>query len=204
MQFSLRTLFYAVTWAGSLAGLVASPLRGWTVFAAGYSLACLNSMGRLKGVQTPTAQPRLFRISWLLFAASFVLPAMKGCNNRDMLGWEAAVSCGEVAVRGAMAIGEIEFSAWVAYVLLTFANVMLLLAPLFLWRLRRGKGNFIGRLFALAAATMWCVAITDVNNLNLGYYVWCAAAIVLVSAYRIQWPHLILMALGPLLTWLAR
>ena len=46
MQFSLRTLFYAVTWAGSLAGLVASPLRGWTVFAAGYSLACLNSIDR--------------------------------------------------------------------------------------------------------------------------------------------------------------
>lgn len=200
MQFSLRTLFYAVTWLAGIAGLAVSPLKGWTVFAAGYSLACLNSMELLARVQTPAAQPRMFRLSWLLFAVSLALPCMKGCNNADVPGWQAAVNCGELAICGLTAEQPWAHLTWLV---VTVGNLILALSPAVLWRLQCGKGTWCRAVFALAAATIWCLSIADPSNLLVGFYVWSVAAIVLVSAYRIRWPHLLLMALAPLLVWLS-
>ncbi|HET6881481.1 MAG TPA: hypothetical protein VFI31_15065, partial [Pirellulales bacterium] len=170
-QFSLKAIFAATTWAGAIAGLAVSHLAGWTTVAVGFSLAALNCTGRLAAWQTKRGQPRLFALGWMLLAASLLLPAVKGCNNESVKGWEAAMVCGSIAFDPP---GSAEWPAVVWYDVLTFGNLPLVLSPLFLWRLRRGKGQLYGTLLAMSCAAMWSVAIRDADKVLVGYYVWCA------------------------------
>lgn len=201
-QFGLKALFCLTTWAASLAALAASHLAGWTVFTVGFSLSCLNCLGRLAACQSGTVQRRLFRIAWFLLAISLLLPSVRGCGDTVSNGWQAATFSFQLPY-WLFSDPKVGCFAYGFYCLIALANLLLALSPLLLWRLQRGKGRYYGTLLPVAAAAMWCPAI-DPKALYVGYYVWCLGGLTILCAYRMHWRMLPLMALPPLLIIMAR
>jgi hypothetical protein len=199
-QFGLKAIFGFTAWTAAVAGLGVSQFRGWTMYAVGLSVVCLNCSGRLSACQRQPAQTRFFQAAWLLLFVSLFLPAMKGCNNTSIRGWEAAKVCALVTV-DPVAKTPSEWTGHVLFCLCNAVNVLLVLSPLFLWRLRRGKGAYYGLLMVAAVPAMWCFG--DPAQMLIGYYVWCAAALAILCAYPMRWAMLPLLAIAPILTWFA-
>jgi hypothetical protein len=199
-QFGLKAIFGFTTWTAAIAGLAVSRFGGWTMFAVGLSLTLLNCSGRLAGCQRPPGQTRCFQAAWLLLMVSLFLPAMKGCNNTSIRGWEAATTCFEIVLDPPPEISR-QSSGYAVYCLCAAANLLLALSPLFLWRLRRGKGAWYGLLLVVTVPAMWCMG--NSNGLLIGYYLWCAGGLAVMCAFRMRWAMLPLMGATPLLVWFA-
>jgi hypothetical protein len=196
-QFSLREAFWFLTAAGGAAALVR--FKGWgsLVLSLGLYAAWLNVRGRLGDVQTARRRPKVFYAAWLLLAASLFLPAMRGCNNSTMKGWETAHLCAvaeAAAVERFVIKGErpqaeelprvVKEVGWIT--LLNLANLLALLSPLLLWRLQREKGQWLASASAVCAVAVWTVPLKDPHVL-IGCYVWCAGFLALTLPYRIGW-----------------
>src|SRR5579863_6316188 len=97
-QFSLKTIFALVTWSAAIAGLAVSQLAGWTMTAVAFSVGALNCRGRLQDWQRGARQTGLFRVGWVLFALSLFLPAVRGCGDNSVPGWQVAIACGAAVV----------------------------------------------------------------------------------------------------------
>jgi hypothetical protein len=202
-QFSLRAVFGATTWSASVAGLAASHLAGWTMFAIGFSVACCNCAGWLAPCQKGPPQSRVFRLAWLCLFASLLLPAVQGCGTTVHYGWEAGMVCCEVPLMPFLGEDIVDWFGYALYCLLALANLLLALSPLFLWRLRLGKGHWFGAMFVAAASAMWCLSVSDANNLLVGYYAWCSAGLIVLCAFPMRWAMLPLAAVAPVLVWFA-
>jgi hypothetical protein len=215
-QFNLREAFLATTAAAGAAALAGSRGLGSLVLSLGLAAAWLNVRGRLASLQTRRARPQLFYAGWLLLGVSLFLPAMKGCNNSTLRGWQTAQAAvmleagavteliehpGAVLEQGDHDLRE-GARFWTIITLINAANLSLLLTPLLLWRLQRGKGEWLGAAFALAAVSPWAVPLRDPEVL-VGCYVWCAAFLVVLLSYRIRastfYPMLALAAVYVLL-----
>ncbi len=135
-----------------------------------------------------------------MLIASLFLPAVKGCGSQGVPGWQAAVTCAQVAIDPP---GESTDKSCVVllYGWLVIGNVLLLGSPFLLWRLQRNGGRIYGTLLAMAVASMCGLSIGSKTGdvFLIGYYVWCLSGLSLLSAYRIRWPTLALMALSVLL-----
>ncbi|HEV3020839.1 MAG TPA: hypothetical protein VGX76_00165 [Pirellulales bacterium] len=199
-QFGLKTIFALVTWTAAIAGLAVSQLAGWTMTAIAFSVGALNCRGRLQGWQWGAAQARVFGVGWSLLALSLFLPAVKGCGNVGVPGWEAAAICAQLVVDPPASESSGPWRGALLYAWLTLGNALLLGSPLLLWRLRRERGQFYGTWLAMAVATMCGLSIRDDSRQFLaGYYVWCLAGLSLLCAYRLRWSTLALMGLAVLL-----
>jgi hypothetical protein len=194
-QFSLKAVFAALTWLSIVAGLAVSQIAGWTMVFVGFSLAVLNCAGRLTILQSDGARPRVFQLGWVLLALSLFLPAVKGCNNQSVVGWQAAVASGSFVLDPP---GTADWPAVVWYGVLTFGNLLLVLSPWYLWRLSRGQGQVYRVLFAATNGCMWSISIGDAGTFLLGYYVWCLAGLAMLCASPLRWPAVVVLSLGPL------
>ncbi|HVX14131.1 MAG TPA: hypothetical protein VHC22_23295 [Pirellulales bacterium] len=199
-QFGLKTVFAFVTWIAAIAGLAVSQLAGWTMTAVAFSLGVVNCSGRLDGWQHGAGRTRLFWLGWTILVASLFLPALKGCGNQSIRGWQAAIACGQLVIDPPGNSSD-NWAGVLAYVWLTLGNALLLGSPFLLWRLQRNGGRIYGTLLAMAVATMCGLSIGYRNGefFLIGYYVWCLAGLSLLSAYRMRWSTLALMVLAVLL-----
>lgn len=197
-QFGLKTIFAFTAWTAAIAGLAVSQFSCWTMFAVGLSLVCLNCWGRLVACQRRSGQARCIQAGWLLLAVSLFLPAMKGCNNTSIVGWEAARASLDAALHPPSEISH-ETGGYLLVCLSGVANVLLAFSPLFLWRLRRGKGAYYGLLLFVAVPAMWCFG--DPAQVLIGYYVWCAGGLAILCAFPMRWAMLPLLAIAPTLAY---
>ena len=86
------------------------------------------------------------------------------------------------------------------------ANLLIALSPLFLWRLRHGKGQWYSVQFVIAAAAMWCSLVINIGPRIaplIGYVVWCLAGLLVLCAFRMRWAMLPLTTLAPFLVWMS-
>ncbi len=195
-QFSLREAFWFTTAAAGAAALAAVKGAGSLAMSVGLLLAWLNTRGRLAPVQTRTARPKVFYVAWALLAASLFLPAMKGCNNTVIYGWQTAYMCAATETEGIVEFvanrrapdpptwSELGTLAWVT--LMNLANLLAVVSLFWLWRLQRGQGEWLGVALALAVIGVWAVPLQDPTNTLVGCYVWCAGFAVLLSAHRLN------------------
>jgi hypothetical protein len=166
-------------------------------------LAWLNACGGLDFLQSGRMRARSLGAAWLVFAAALLLPSAKGCGSSNIYGWQAAVFCARAQVRLVAAASESPRDVWgdastnqqlALLLLLNTANVGLLFAPVFLWQWEGGAGRVFQAVLPLTATGVWSLSWND-GELLAGYYVWCAATIILVAACRIRWPALVVMLL---------
>ncbi|MBW3596666.1 MAG: hypothetical protein KY475_05260 [Planctomycetes bacterium] len=194
-QFSLKSAFLATAVAAGVACLVGYRGFGSLVLSAGLIAAWLNVRGRLDRLQTRKVRPKLFYAGWMLLGASLFLPAMKGCNNQPVYGWQTAYLCAvteaeivhelvqDSELDAERPLEQVGSFAWITAI--NAANLLLVLSPLLLWRLQRGQGQFLGAALAIAAVSPWALAMRD-PHMFIGCYVWCASFIVLLLSCRIQ------------------
>lgn len=195
-QFSLKVIFAVTTWVAAIAALAVSQFSGWIMCAVGLSFVCLNCSGRFAALQRQPGQSRCFQAAWLLLGVSLFLPAMKGCNSTSIYGWEAARVCFQITFDPPPEISH-QTSGYVLYCVCAASNVLLLLSPVFLWRLRRGKGRYYGLLLTATVPAMWCFG--DPTQVLIGYYVWCVAGLAILCAFRMRWVMLPLLCIAPML-----
>ncbi len=203
LQFTLRALLILMTLISLALGVAVWRGLGTLPHSLGMLWAWLNASGRLQSLQTPTARPRIFLIGWLLVGVSLVLPAAKGCNNQEILGWRAAQACVLAEARilaapfqlhdeGDDANKVFTFEA-LFFTMLNLANLGLLMSPFFFWRLQRERGHWFGNVLAVAAVTAWFCSWEQSSGFLIGFYVWCLAFAVLLTAYRVRWPTFLCM-----------
>ncbi len=195
-QFSLRDIFWLTTAAAGVAAVAAVKGAGSLVISIGLVVAWLNARGRLAPVQTRKARPKVFYVAWGLLAASLFLPAMKGCNNKPIYGWQTAYACAATQADGVAQLvlqgppeerpSLSDVGSFVWFTLINLANGLALLSPFWLWRLQRGRGEWFGAVLAVAVIGVWAVPLRDPTNLLVGCYVWCAGFAVLLAAHRLR------------------
>ena len=202
-QFSLRSLLAITAWAAAIMALAVSSLSALVVSAVGFSAAALNCAGKLSMLQTTANRRRAVGLAWLLLLASLGMPAVRGCNNEAVPGYSAAAVALAYQVQPPVSQpAESWVAAYVEFTWLNLANVLLVLSPLFIRRVERGRGHVYAALLALASAAMWCVPIGErPGSLLVGYYIWCLAALCVLVSIRLHAWVLAAMAVFPLAKW---
>jgi hypothetical protein len=196
-QFSLRGILAFTAWAACTAAWATMRGAGVVVLAVGFSMAALNCRGDLSAWQLPGRRGRrLVHLAWALLLASLFLPAIRGCSNAPIAGWQAAQACAAVQFSPLDPSGiEQHWVAYGYYSLLNLANLLILLSPLALYLAGRGKGQTYAALLGVSAIAVWSAAIDDAGgSLLAGYYVWSLAVLCLLSAFRIGACTLSIMA----------
>ena len=179
-QFSLRGILSFTAWAACTAAF--ARLRG--------TGAAVLIVGRRGG--------KTAYLAWALLLASLFLPAVRGCSNSSIAGWQAAGAC--AMAQFSMPDPGIEHR-WVAYgyySMLNLANLLLLLSPWALYRARRGKGQCYAAALGICAVAVWSASVDDAGGLLAGYYVWSLAVLGLLSAFPLGPRTMTLMVLAGL------
>jgi hypothetical protein len=206
-RFSLRELLAVVTWLGAVMALAVGRFSGWTMPAIGFSVAALNCTGKLARLQSPPVRGRVRRWAWLLLLISMFLPAMRGCGNAPITGWQVATVtfAWQIDLLRNRPAGEAAIKWASDYALITLLNVGNILAALFplvaVAVARRGRRCFV-LLFACCTSAMCCGSIANQPGTWLiGYYVWCGAMICLLTTVRLRRRELVAMICLTLLRW---
>lgn len=212
LQFSLFELM-AITTGASIAAAVAS-VRGLpSLVLSTCTLTTLaNCAGRLARWQTPAWQRKWVYLGWLLFLVSLGLPAVKGCDDKYVYGWNLAggLAAGEAEGVWKLATSREAWSEFFAepadstqaallFTSLNLLNLTLLALPLAAWYWRRnsqgsGRATTVWvTCLLLGGAWGWGLSWADDNRdgLLVGYYVWSAAILVVVSHRRLPWKSLL-------------
>jgi hypothetical protein len=194
LQFSLFSLFELTTVAAIAAALVAGKGWGTLVLSTGMTLAWFNVRGSFAGWQTPRPQCWLFGAAGVLFVVSLCLPALVVFG--DVYGWAAAFTIANEEWKGItdwLAVDNRSLTedisrilAFVWITLMNGANLSMLLSPLTLLRLRRGKGEWLANGQAITSVAAWFV-LFDSNDFLVGSYVWCASMMLPLIARRMTW-----------------
>lgn len=188
-QFNLRTLFALTAWIAVLMAIAVSSLSAWLMTALGFSMTTMNCAGKLAAIQAPRSHRRAVLTAWWLLLTSLMLPAVRGCGNDAVPGYRAAA----VAVLYQLQPpvdqpAETWLAAYLEFSLLNLANLLLIVSPLFIPRVERGKGQIYGVLLATGAAAMWCTPIGETpGSLLAGYYVWSLAPLCLLASIGLRW-----------------
>jgi hypothetical protein len=195
-QFSLRAMLLFTAAVACVMLLVTIKGPGVLVVATGLAVSGLNWRGALAGWQRPDRCAWPVRVGWFLLVASLFLPSLPGCNNSQILGWQAAQICAEAQVNG-ITQGIHSPKQGLEYVVITsmnLTNILLLTSPWFLLLLQRGRGSGYAAAFACCATFAWACAAPDPMGLLIGYYVWCLAQLSILSAARLGPRTLVAMA----------
>ncbi|HJT34074.1 MAG TPA: hypothetical protein VJ783_18655 [Pirellulales bacterium] len=203
-QFSLRELLALTTFAAIAAAFAAMLGMGIFVVAAGLSICYLNVRGLFARWQRGKWRWFWIGTACIAFALSLGLPAAAipfrpaggSVDYLDLRGWEAAQASFHMLF--AWPFDSLtDLAGWAAYVLYACANVVLVLSPVWAWRLSRGRGDWYGTIAVVSAADVWCAAIWLRGR--EGYYLWALPMLILVTAWRIRSPALLAMVLTALL-----
>ncbi len=186
-QFSLRAMMIftaavaGVIWLATIKGV------GVLVVAFGIAVSTLNWLGALAVWQRPERCGRPIKLGWLLLLVSLVLPYVRGCNNSQVFGWQAAWGCANIQIEGTNSSidSSKEVFEYIFFTLINLANLLLLASPLFLLLLRRGRGQCYAAILACGATAAWTAPVPDASGLLIGYYVWCLGQLMVLSAARL-------------------
>jgi hypothetical protein len=190
-QFRLSHLFMATFLVAVIVFLAQSTGVGSLPLSIGLALVCLNAQGFFGFWQHKRSRPRLFYVVWLLIAVSLFLPSAKGCNNQTIHGWQAAQMMfvaevemlHEVTTKQAFPGGGL--IPLVLLLSINLANLLILLSPLLLFRLQKGKGRLMGNALAISAVSVWVITWDNASGFLIGYYVWAGGITLLIQTWRI-------------------
>ncbi len=202
VQFSLQAVFALTTWAACTAALAAWRGVGVGVLCFGLAVSALNACGTLSRWQLPQRRGLgLARCAWLLLGLSLCLPAMRGCSNHSLVGWESAAACAAAQVEMLEQPQDASWSAYAYCSVLNLGNLLLALSPLAAWRTKQGEraGQHYAAVLGVCAVGVWSLAIGNTESLLVGYYLWSLATLTLLSAFRLGPAAFALMAILSLL-----
>ncbi len=204
-QFNLRALFALTAWVAMLLAVAVSSRSAWLMAASGFSVTAMNCAGKLTAIQTPRKHRHAVLLAWLLLLSSLMMPAVRGCGDDVVPGYRAAAVAALYQVRPPVEQpSESWLPAYLEFSLLNFANLLLIVSPLLIHRVERGKGQVYGTLLAAGATAMWCMPIGEPpGSLLAGYYVWSLAPLCLLASIRLRWWVLVPMAALALVKWVA-
>lgn len=188
-QFNLRTLFALTTWIAMLLAIAASSLSAWFMAALGFSTTAVNCAGKLSPIQTWRGRRGAMLLAWLLLLASLMMPAVRGCGDDAVPGYRAAAVAALYQVRPPVdQPAETWVAAYLEFTLLNLANLLLILSPLLIMRVERGRGQILAALLSCGATAMWCMPVGErPGSLLAGYYVWSLAPLCLLASIRLRW-----------------
>ena len=195
-QFTLRGLLIAVALAAVASALCAAKGIGSLVLFIGLVATWFSWRGYLSRLQTSSARPKMFLSAWLLVGMSLFMPAFGGCQT-EVKGWECAYFCAGIEyelIRDSVVESDqsrLLTTEALTFTLLNLANLMFVLSPLMLYRIWRGKGQFLTTLLAISLPMVWLVPIDAPMQYRIGYYVCCAGLTQIHLSYRTR-----TMALG--------
>ncbi|HEX7448851.1 MAG TPA: hypothetical protein VF306_14960 [Pirellulales bacterium] len=203
-QFNLRALFAVISWIAMLLAIAVSSLSAWLMTVLGFSVTTMNCAGKLTALQTPGNHRRAALLGWLLLLTSLALPAVRGCGNEAVPGYRAAAVAVLYQVHPPVDQPvETWAPAYIEFSLLNLANLLVIVAPLFIHRVQRGQGQVYRGLLAIAASAMWCMPLSEKpGSLLAGYYVWCLAPLCLLASLRLRWWALAPMAALAVVRWI--
>jgi len=194
-QFSLRGLFSLIAAVSMASAAVAVKGKGAILLSIGLATCVANWRGVLEPIQTPQRRKALLRAAWVLLAASLLLPAAKGCGATQIMGWEAAAWC----ALGQLDVGEIRsleaLSGYALISLCNLANLGLILSFLLAWRLNDRQRDWLVASLGLGATAAWSVSLGEPDQWLVGYYLWCVALLLYLSARRLPFAALVPMSL---------
>ena len=154
-------------------------------------LAWCNFRGAFESLQSGRRQTAVLALAWATFLISLALPSITVFG--PVLGISAAWFSIAGPIESMFQYGQPAFGVGVIiYLVIDVANLLMLLLPLLVWRLHRGRGRHFGAALCIVMPASWCVA-WDPVNLLLGYYVWCVSFGIALLAIRIRMPVLIAM-----------
>lgn len=210
-QFSLRGMLLLTTVAAVSAAIAAARGIGSLLLSLGVTLTAFNSAGYLRHLQTARWRPRWVYLGWLVFLTSMFLPAARGCGNSTSAGWEVAWICGASQVDAVVKLATQEderdnlarqvaqapmqtLLPHVYLLVLNVSNVVMLLSPAawLLWR--QDRGRILLGVLVVGASCGWSITWSsdDASKMEYGYYVWCAAMMLVLTAQRIPWRQAII------------
>ena len=190
-QFRLRHVFSLTTFAAIAAALVRIRGLGTLVVSAGLVLVWLNWLGAFDRFHQGRPRMIVLSLAWLTFLISLALPSIEvfGPINGGMAAW-LAITLPWYAIME----GKPPLHAMFVYMGIDVANVLMLLLPLLMWRLSRGRGQALSAALCIAMVAPWCVSGGDVGGVLIGYYVWTASFGMAALGLRISTRLLVLMA----------
>lgn len=160
--------------------------------SAGIVLAWLNMRGVFESIQGGRRQAAVLGLAWVAFLVSLALPSITIFG--PVLGYAAAWFSIIAPVESVFQYGHLPMGVMV-YLLINVANVLMVSLPLLIWRLSRGRGQWLGASLCIAMIAPWCVAwdSAGANDLLFGYYLWCVSFGMALVAIRIRWQVLVAM-----------
>jgi hypothetical protein len=180
-QFGLAHLFGLTTLSAIAAALVAAFGLGTLPISIGVSLAGINFAGLLRPVQSGRRQAALLWLAWAAFLLSLALPSLHVFG--PVAGWDALWF---VLVMPFDAAREADLLhvplLW--FLMLDVANLLAILLPVLVWRLRRGRGQWYAAALCVAMISPWSVSWDTV--MLPGYYVWCVSFLLALAALPIE------------------
>ncbi len=213
-QLTLRGLFLCMTYFAISSALAKAIGLGVFVLMNGALLTWLSFRGYLWWMQTNRARPKVYGVGWMIFAASFALPAFvfRGCGGTPEVhyGWQAALETAS-GVEGVYKLAEkfvVNPEQWtmtgvknvfVWFFMVLFWNLpnfLMLVSPFVLYRQQRGKGGYLSAIICCAAVSTWTWGLTDGSqDLLIGYYVWSGGVTIISLARRPNRRTLLIMGL---------
>jgi hypothetical protein len=180
-QFGLAHLFGLTTIAAGAAALVAWFGPGTLLTSACVLVAWLNLCGMFNRLHSGTRQATMLWCAWAMFLISFALPSIAVLG--PVLGWGAAwfaLTAPVEALRDAKRIEpELLWFLW-----MDAANLLGALLPVLVWRVGRGRGEWLGSAFCLAMVSTGTVLWS--NAMLVGYYVWCGSFLLALAALPLR------------------
>jgi hypothetical protein len=179
-QFGLAHLFGLTTLSAIAAALVAAFGLGSLPISIGVSLAGVNYAGLLRPLQSGRPQAALLWLAWATFLISLALPSLHVFG--PVAGWEAGWAVLAMPVE-AVRKGDLLHVQLLWFLMLDLANLLAVLLPLLVWRLRRSGGRWYAAVLCVVTISPWSVG-WDTPMLP-GYYVWCLSFLLALAALPI-------------------
>jgi hypothetical protein len=190
-QFGLAHLFGLTTWASVAAALVAVCGPGTLTMSAGLLLAWLNYCGAFASLQSGRRQTAVLWAAWGLFLISLTLPSMPPVfGTNSIYGFEAAyfVLGAPLNIWNRGSVVDLSIP-WL--LLMDAANLLMLLTPLLIWRIKRGGGQWLGVSLCVAMVSTWIV--TWDGAMLIGYFVWVTSMLFVLVAVPLRLKTLMAM-----------
>jgi hypothetical protein len=191
-QFTLWHIFVVTTGVGIAAAVARAFGLGTLAISMGLLVALLNWLGAFQVLQTGRRQSTVLVFAWLTFLVSLALPALEvfGPISGAEAAWAALVMPWEVITgHGPPAKGLLVFLA------ADTANLMMVLLPLGIWRLARGRGGVFCTILCLSMVAAWGMGWN--SRMLVGYYVWSASFMIALTAIPIRpWTLAAIIALA--------
>ena len=183
-QFRLWHLFALTTYVAVVLGIATWQGPPTLMVTLGLGLALLSHLKAFEPFQRGRTPLVLVGLAWVTFLVSLCTPCATGLTT--ILGWEAAWFYYWAPVSEMFDKDQtLQPVAWPWVVSVDLSNLLQALLPLYLWRLRQGRGRVLATLNCLAMVAPW-ITLIFAPQLLVGYYLWCISFMLLVIAVPVS------------------